>query len=366
MKSLISVSKMVFVWMIIIIIFAFIGWNRFTVLPDTAYSWIDARHLHTPSFSLLALPARWDSEWYLSIARTGYAYTDSQTLSNIVFFPVYPFLSRAMGWIVGQSVLGAWLVSLLSLWVGALMLWKLVNEFHRKLDPDEVVWFTLCFPTAIFFLGIYTESLFFALSVSSIYFMRKKQWGIASALGAVASLTRLTGVLLLLPMMLEIYEEWKKTKRFSFTWLTGLLMPLATLSFFAYHKMMYGSWMVFFDLQKTWGRGFALNKSHLYVATHPGLINLGLDILFVGVGIMAIVIIARSIRVSYAVYTLAGILVPLSSGTLMSIGRYELVLFPIAMALAQVKPGLKRILSTISVLFLALYTILFAHSYWAG
>jgi hypothetical protein len=50
----------------------------------------------------------------------------------------------------------------------------------------------------------------------------------------------------------------------------------------------------------------------------------------------------------------------------MSIGRYILVLFPFSITLATLPPQTKRAWTIVSILLLALYTTLFAHSYWTG
>jgi hypothetical protein len=64
---------------------------------------------------------------------------------------------------------------------------------------------------------------------------------------------------------------------------------------------------------------------------------------------------------------LATIGVALSTGTLMSIGRYVLVLFPMYIALATLKDhAVKRGYTTASVLLLAMNIALFVNWYWAG
>ena len=63
----------------------------------------------------------------------------------------------------------------------------------------------------------------------------------------------------------------------------------------------------------------------------------------------------------------ATIAIALSTGTFMSIGRYILTLFPIYILLASIKnESIKQVWSFISILLLAMYTILFVNNYWAG
>src|SRR4051794_40567085 len=49
--------------------------------------------------ALAAPAAAWDSVWYLSIAGDGYA--DPQ---RAAFFPLYPLLTRAGGWVFGSTL----------------------------------------------------------------------------------------------------------------------------------------------------------------------------------------------------------------------------------------------------------------------
>jgi hypothetical protein len=63
----------------------------------------------------------------------------------------------------------------------------------------------------------------------------------------------------------------------------------------------------------------------------------------------------------------ATLLIILSTGTLMSIGRYILVLFPMYILMASITNEYQKIAySFISILFFAMYIILFVNNYWSG
>ena len=48
---------------------------------------------------------RWDSEWYRTIASTGYSYNGEPGLpQTVVFYPLYPGLSRLAGEVLGINV----------------------------------------------------------------------------------------------------------------------------------------------------------------------------------------------------------------------------------------------------------------------
>src|SRR5438874_10840403 len=50
---------------------------------------------------LIAPAARWDAVWYVTIANHGYADT-----THAAFFPLYPFLARALGAPAGSALIG--------------------------------------------------------------------------------------------------------------------------------------------------------------------------------------------------------------------------------------------------------------------
>jgi len=50
-----------------------------------------------PSATAEALPlARWDADWYRSIAVSGYVWDGETGVGNVAFFPLYPMLARAI------------------------------------------------------------------------------------------------------------------------------------------------------------------------------------------------------------------------------------------------------------------------------
>src|SRR5436305_1376777 len=71
--------------------------------------------------NLLAAPfARWDSVWYLTIARVGYGHEASRT----AFFPLYPLLIRGLGYVTGSDLVAGVLISLVAFAVA--LIWLLL------------------------------------------------------------------------------------------------------------------------------------------------------------------------------------------------------------------------------------------------
>ncbi len=201
---------------------------------------------------VLAAPvARWDAAWYLVIVHYGYRPEfGAFTAPRDAFFPLYPLGLRALSDVglapiiagVAFSV-AAFIAALYGLHRltalevarlrdspsargvgdphetgnaprahgGALSLLNLVGrgpggESLAKLDSREVarlaVLLTAFAPMAFYFSAIYSESLYLALSVGLFLCARRGRWGTAAMLGALASATRSTGVVLILPLLL--------------------------------------------------------------------------------------------------------------------------------------------------------------------
>jgi len=261
------------------------------------------------------------------------------------------------------------LLSVVLLFFAIVFLFKLTKEFHSEIDPYLPIFFLLIFPTAFFFNIIYTESLFLFLSIACFYYGLKNKFTYAGIFGLLASLTRVTGVLLFIPIFWEYLKinNFKLKSLFNINFLPVFLIPLGTFCFFLYHYFKFGNFLLFFEIQKNWGRGFFIEKGHLDFFSNPAIVNFSLDVFFVIFSLIVTIIVFKKLRTSYGFYMLATVLIPLSTGTLMSIGRYILILFPIYILLASIKNQyIKQAWAFISILFLAMHIILIANNYWAG
>ncbi len=359
-------------WFLIINIFALFALNRFNLEADTAYNWIDPNQFYQEkTWNLASLHARWDSFWYLDIAQNGYSLKHNPWgLYNIVFFPLYPFLIKLFSFLTfGNFILAGWILSIVFLLLTLFYFFKLAKEFHPEINPYLPIVFLLIFPTAFFLNALYTEALFLFLSLAVFYYGLKKKFLYAGIFGLLASLTRVTGILLFIPLIWEYFKNngFKLKSVISLKILPIFLVPLGTFGFFLYHYFKFGNFFLFFEVQKNWGRAFTLQKGHFDFFSNPAIVNFILDVFFIVFALIILYFVFKKLRTSYGFYMLATIAIALSTGTFMSIGRYILVLFPIYILLASIKNQyLQQALTFVSILLLALYTILFVNNYWAG
>lgn len=360
-----------FLWILIINVFSLLTLNRFNLKADTAYIWIDPNKFQQEqTWSPISLHVKWDSFWYLDIAQNGYSFKGTEKLSNIVFFPIYPFLIRTTSFLAGGNfVLAGWILSCLFLLLALFYFFKLVKEFHPEVNPYSPLILLLIFPTAFFLNAVYTESLFLFLSLATFYYGLKKRFLWSGIFGLLASLTRVTGVLLFIPLIWEYLKNYNFNLRQSLNLkvLPLFLIPLGTLTFFFYHYLKFGDFLLFFKVQNWWGRAFTLNKDHFLLFSNPAKVNFLLDIFFTIFILIVVYLVFKNLRISYGLYMLATIAMILSTGTLMSFGRYVLVLFPIYILGSSVKNQyLQQVWIFVSILLLAMYTTLFVNNYWAG
>jgi hypothetical protein len=360
---------LVAVWLIIVNIFALMAFNRLNITPDTAFEWMSSGSV-TPvqtSWNIIDLHNRWDSYWYLDIAKNGYYLRGEADISNVVFFPLYPLLVRWLGSATGGNlVLSGWILSSVFLALAACMLARLTQEFHPDIDPQMTVVFLLVYPMAFYLNAVYSESLFLFLSLAAVYCALKRNFPAACVWAALASATRLAGVFLAVLVLVEFVQTngWRSL----FTWRVWPLAvaPLGALAFFAYHWIEFGDFFLYLKAQSHYGRTFILRASDFAIHNNPDLVNTLFDVFYGSAAILLGVVALWRLRLSYGLYMLVSLGTAVASGTILGLARYALVLFPIHLIGAGIRSTVGRSAWLLgSTLLLALNIICFVNHYWA-
>ena len=151
---------------------------------------------------------RFDTQRYVRIAREGYVAPDDSH-----YPPLYPLLIRAGSEPFGGGARARMLAALTVATLASFGLFFLlhglaVREIGRKQALFAVLSLAL-FPTGFFLFAGYSESLFLFLALASFASARAGRFGSAGMLGGLASMTRLTGWCLALPLAWEAYVRWR-------------------------------------------------------------------------------------------------------------------------------------------------------------
>ena len=355
-------------WLVIVNVFALLAFNRLNVTPDTAFEWMDPGSVTTvpQSWDIVGLHNRWDSYWYLDIARNGY-YLRTPAQSNVVFFPLYPLLMRLFAPVCGGDlVLSGWILSSFFLFLAVYMLTRLVREFHPALDPCLPALFLLTFPMAFFLNAVYSESLFLFLSLTAVYYARKGNFLKAAIAVAFASATRVAGVFLCILLLVEFLCAHGWRALFTPRVLSLALAPAGILLFFLYHWYRFDDFFLYLHAQIAYGRDFAMDLADFSIHNNPDLVNTVLD-LFYTLSSLLLAAVALRVRLSYGLYMLASLTIALGSGTVLGVARYAMVLFPIHLIGAAIRSPVGRAAWLFgSALLLALNIICFVNHYWAS
>jgi hypothetical protein len=352
----------------------------------------------------------WDGLWYTLIATEGYVGTTET--ARAAFWPLFPWLmdlgNQLTGWPV--EVVG-YLLSNLAFAVALILLYRLVSiDFDRGVARGTL-WAISLFPTALFFTAVYTESLFLVLVVGALLAARQGHWLAAGIVGALAALTRSYGVLLGLPFLVLLYQQFRFDLRRWFPAVIFAALPLLGPAIFGWHlDQVQGNWRAFIDVQEQWNRYSAMPWETLRCAVEtchrlnggaildgadwrwverflasPGLdtlrdpafrlavadsdtLELVVTVLFLALAVIGL----WRLPLYQSAYLIPGLLIPLFQPStvhaLMSMPRFGLTLFPLFIVLAiLLRPRWLAVpLALLSTLLLIALTAQFALWYWVS
>jgi len=343
--------------------------------------------------------AHWDGAWYIKIALNGYSDADGTT----AFFPLFPLVLRGCGVLFGGNLVLAGISLSLACYAAAMaVLYRLVAaEFGDRIAYRTVLYLSV-FPTTFFFQAVYSESLFLLLAVSCFRWSRAGRWRLAGLAGLLATLTRSTGVLLLVPLGLMYYESlgwtWRRTDS---NVASLLLIPEGLMAWMAYLALAFGRPLLFAQSQGQWARSLAAPNdtvwhgivsavqgirqliSHqtakLYwpVQGHGSPYALAVDnltaLVFTAFAGCMLAYGAKRLPLAYSVYAALAIGFPLLLRgvyqPLLSMPRFELLAFPLFVALAMftdTRPRAHRAVVAVSLVLLAALTVKFAVFAWVA
>ena len=307
------------------------------------------------------LPFRYDVGWYFAIAENGYGWSHDSGQQSIVFFPAFPLAVRGLATVLGDRFMTAGMLATLAAGLAAFIyLFRLAREMLTDAQASAATAFLAAYPFAIFFSVPYTEALFLAASLGAWFHVRRKQWLAGSAWGLVAGLTRPNGVMLSLPIAIEMFSTLRRERangvQHTPATIISRLLVAATpavglLLYSAYVYRLTGNPLQWLISQSGWGRQFMPPTRFLseWIRTPLFFVSpVGAEAMsdfiaatFAIVMLVMVVPIYRRFGLACASFIPALLLPALLSGFI-SLGRMTSVVFPVFLWLGAVVPERQR------------------------
>ncbi|MPZ90411.1 MAG: hypothetical protein GEU68_02075 [Actinobacteria bacterium] len=301
---------------------------------------------------------RWDAQHFLEIAEFGY--TDERSDPHATaFFPLWPLMIRALSATGLGPALAAMVLSTAASVVAVAYLYRLAEEEQGRgagsAGPQEqgggrrASLYLLFFPSAVFLVAPYSESLFLAGAIPAFYYARHQRWLVSGACAAVAMGARAAGAFLLVGLLLEFVRQ----RDFSGATLrrglaAGVVALLPLLAFAAYLWQVKGDPLYFFTDQRLgWGRELSGPLEALRATWGATRVDAGegaltnfvigwrVEIVAVALGMLSVVWALVKREWGYAGFM--GVLLAslMTSSIYLSVPRMLLSMFPIVLFLAE-------------------------------
>lgn len=307
------------------------------MLPPGTVRW---HYAETPA---LAIWGVWDTGWFIDIARDGYMRSVIETgplqgAANWAFFPLYPLAGRAVAALTGLPIFASLLlVSNLAFLAALLVVWRLCRALSDEQVATCCVTLLAFVPGSYVFSSGYSELLFLLWVAGTLAALHQRAWLLAGALAALATLTRNTGILLLLPMCVAWGAAWRGGTPRPIVFAAAVSLPLLALGgWMAFLWAWAGDPLAFVHIQAAWGRTPMLPTDVLLAVTlywrelppelAPSAMAAWLSVRLCG-------LVVRQRNWPHAVLAVAMVVVGLSSG-LLSYVRFVLVMLPLFVAAA--------------------------------
>jgi hypothetical protein len=288
----------------------------------------------------------WDAFFYERIAVAGYGGTPPD---GVRFFPGYPFLARVLSpLLAGHTDLALIVVANVAAFIGAVVLARLAREAIDGTTDGQIggttdgpgsvafrtAWIIAVVPAAIVFVWAYSEGLALVATAATLLALHRKAFAWAGAFAAAACLIRPTGLLLLVPIAVELLRQrprWAPA-------ITSLVAPVAAVVVsLATIRATTGSWTSAFD-EQTPIRGEFRNPVIRAGEALWGL-RFNTDTELAPYVVLWFLLLAFAVwkrqPLSWILFSAVTLLAACSSQTIDSIGRYGLLAVPLVVALAQ-------------------------------
>lgn len=309
-----------FIWRLIIILFQIFLQPHYKITPDS-------QTLYQRLY--LSWVTYWDAGHYISIAQNGYNYPQQ------AFFPLWPLIIKSLI-ILGVPVyIATYALTFIFGLSTFILFYMLVKKLLGKDKANLALLIFASFPSTMFLLAGYTETVFMTLALSSFIFFENKKYLLAALFGGLTSMTRLVGIGVGISRLTLSQPLNKKFLYF--------LISLSGLSIYMlYLQISYGDALLFSKATTEWCMvsnkcqfTFPLTPLSSYANlllmgwTKPSLSFVFIDWFFSVIFIGLSVFVFTRLKLTYFIYTSIIVLLPLLLGSTVGMVRYVLVAFPV-------------------------------------
>jgi Gpi18-like mannosyltransferase len=319
---------------------------------------------------------RWDSGWYLAIARDGYRYSNSATVpSTTGFYPLYPLVSNLVKSLFGLDVsVALLLVANVAAVVAAFLLTKLVKD---ELGDEIALWslaFFFFFPSSIFLSAGYAEPLCLLFILLSFILLAREKFVLSATMAGLSLATRSAGIVMIPVILWEIVQRSNvpRSQLLARMMLCGLLAASGLLVFMIYLWIQFGDPLAFATAQVVyWQGGQTFGQKLMSALTLAPFRHFKVAIGGWFVCMLALTIWGfRRLWFTVSLYALGALMLPyLTKNFIVSTDRYVLMCFPAFISLSVLSKGRRWLGGVLIGIFAAMLlrnSALFSQWYWIG
>lgn len=314
----------------------------------------------------------WDAQHFLYLSQFGY----TPNTQSCAFLPLWPFLIYLFSKIFHDPLIASLILSNVFSLFADVLFFKFVQRLYGQSIARWSLLFLLSFPGALFFQFPYSESLFFLLTILFFIGFFEDNLALTCLSGLLLPLTRIVGILLLLPAAYKSLfplQNWKMATASvaSISVGVGLLLGVMKMGAGDYlaniHAQEYfvsqGSVERFFSLSGFLSAFCSVTSMHNQ--THS-LVDRVLFCIY-----LASLYSTWKLNKTFFIYSVLLGLIPVVGNYFMSATRYLTVVFPMFICAAQFFPNDKRRLYAWLLILLGLALQLFLTLWhidncWAG
>lgn len=272
----------------------------------------------------------WDAAHYLSIGTKGYHFPQQ------AFFPLWPILIKIGTFLNLTGEVCSFLLTIILGISNFILFYLLAKKLVSETKARWSLIFFASYPAAIFLHAGYSENLFLFSTFLSFLFLENKKYFLSSLAGAFATASRIAGGALVTSY---IFIKTNIKKRI----LMGLIGSLGLICYMIFLYLNYSDPFYFIKGQMEWcknaGRcGFVFPL--LPIVNYAGALLSGKEsISFLSfrfndwasstIFLSLLILVWKKLPKHYFVYSLAILLMPLSTGTTTSMLRVTLTAFPV-------------------------------------